>query len=75
MNSNGQLRVELFDAAGNRNALQSAAAIPAGTYTHIVAAWDGATIRIYLNGKLDSQVSTSITSIGTSSADLSIGRR
>jgi hypothetical protein len=40
--------------------LSSSAAIPLNAYTHIAFTYDGATIRIYINGALDNSKSTTI---------------
>ncbi len=38
--------------------LQSTASIPMGTLAHVAMTFDGTTLRLYINGQLDSQVAT-----------------
>ena len=53
---NGHLRVELrISAAAASVAVDSVAMVVQGAETHAVATYDGAIIRIYLNGVLDSE--------------------
>lgn len=49
--------VQMFRTTGGGNAVQIAqtsAAVPVGTWTHVVGLWDGIEMRIYLNGELES---------------------
>lgn len=60
-----------FSVGGNTN-LYSAGALPVDTWTHLAATFDGATLRLYVNGVLAaSQTQTGV--VTTSNAILTIG--
>ncbi len=69
------LRLILFDSSGTANTVASNATIPAGTFTHFAATWDGSNMRLYINGVLDNTAATTISSIGTSSDPIRIGNQ
>ena len=71
--SNGKLIGEIFDSSGTRNRIDSNAAIPTETFTHIAMTWDGANLRLYFNGVLDKTQATTISAIGFNPDPLRIG--
>jgi Concanavalin A-like lectin/glucanases superfamily len=67
--SGGHLRA-VFGA----NSATSTASIPAGTYTHVAATYDGTNIRLYINGALDSTTAaTTPGAIASNSLNAFIG--
>ncbi|HKP69544.1 MAG TPA: LamG-like jellyroll fold domain-containing protein, partial [Pyrinomonadaceae bacterium] len=43
----------LFDSAGTTEAVVSNASTPTGTFSHFAMTWDGASLKMYVNGVLD----------------------
>ena len=72
--STHKLRAEIFSASGAVNTIFSNAKIPIGGFTHVAFSWDGATLRLYKDGALDSSAATTIPSVGTNAEPLRIGR-
>src|SRR5262249_25649066 len=52
----------------------SAATLPVGIWTHVAAVYDGANLGVYINGVLDTEKPTFVTSINPNSLTLRIGR-
>jgi len=73
LNCEGKFIGAIFDSNEVPEAVVSNAAIPAGTFTHIAMTWDGANLRVYINGALDNVAPTTMSAIGTNTHDLRIG--
>lgn len=70
-----QLSVSYFGLyAGGANPQLNFAQIPSGTRTHVVASYDGATMRVYLNGNLTTSLA-SVVSIPNNSNPIRIGKQ
>jgi len=67
----GKPEAEVF-VGGATHAVNGTSALPAGTWSHLAATYDGSTIKLYVNGAVVSQVAAS-GSIITSTAPLRIG--
>jgi hypothetical protein len=65
-------RPEAQVAAGGQRVLAGTSAIPANTWTHLAATYDGSTLRIYVNGTQVSSLAATGT-ITTSTSPLRIG--
>jgi len=66
-----------FDGNGGWNTgARTTSTLSANTWYHVTYSWDGSTIRIYLNGNLESTTSTgSVNILGAGSTPRSIGSR
>ncbi len=67
---------QIVNRAANGSALDqlvSNAQIPLNTFTHIATTYDGSTLKIYINGVLDSSKTTSLGTLLNSSQPLIIG--
>lgn len=66
-----------FDGNGGWNTgARTTSTLSANTWYHVVYSWDGSTIRIYLNGNLESTTSTgSVNIVGAGTTPRSIGSR
>ncbi|HZN03201.1 MAG TPA: LamG domain-containing protein, partial [Candidatus Polarisedimenticolia bacterium] len=51
--SDSRLMADFEDMGGGNHPLQGTAAIPDGTWNHVAAVYDGASWRLYLNGRLE----------------------
>ncbi|HRI70090.1 MAG TPA: LamG domain-containing protein, partial [Polyangium sp.] len=71
----GKLRLEFYDTAGTLRQLQSQTAMSANAWHHVAATFDGATIRLYVDGAEVISSNVGSATIGHSSeAELWIGR-
>jgi len=66
-----------FDSNGGYNTgARTVSTLTANQYYHIVYSWNGSTVKVYLNGKLEASVSTgSVNSLAAGSTHRGIGSR
>ncbi|MFX0116240.1 MAG: LamG-like jellyroll fold domain-containing protein, partial [Candidatus Hodarchaeota archaeon] len=73
MGDSANLRFEISNgSAGSQEAVESTSIVALNGWTHVVATYNGATMRIYINGVDENQNSASII-IGTNNNPLQIG--
>lgn len=70
--SNNNVVFRTRSVSGNRD-LSSAGTITSGTWTHIVATWDGATKKIFINGSQDNNTQAQPAPIYSTTGKLTIG--
>lgn len=68
----GKLQMQLGDGTAWSGTWTSNNQIPLNTWTHIATTWDGNTIKLYLNGNLDSEYSFTGT-VGTNANNRLLG--
>jgi len=73
LTASGTVGIGLNDGLGNNTGAISTAKIPSGVWTHVAATYDGATMKVYINGLLDG-TNTFTLSLQNSSEALNIGR-
>lgn len=59
-NNDGKARLYIWSSNSN-NEVASTSALPLNTWTHIAATWDGTTMKMYINGKLNASATQTIT--------------
>jgi hypothetical protein len=67
---------QIFNRVGNGSTLDQAAStsqLPLNTFTHIATTYDGTTLRVYVNGVLETSQATSIGTLLNTSEGLIIG--
>ena len=63
----------ITDQDGNFIGLGSNSEIPVGDWTHIAASWDGANLKLYINGQVDAQGAAWVSGLGDPGCPFSIG--
>jgi RHS repeat-associated protein len=70
----GHVRVNIAPAVGSWTVADSVTVPPAGKWTYVVGTWDGASVRIYVNGVLEATQPAATMVYGATSTDPQIGR-
>gem|GEM_PF-6738268 len=73
--SGGILHFNLGDGSNWLSGVNSSASIPLNTWTHVAVTWDGNTIKMYINGSLDSEHAFSAAAVGSNNLDRLIGAK
>lgn len=73
LNCSGTVFAQIFNDAGQSNGITSTVSLPTGQFTHVALTWDGANLRLYIDGILNSTVVTTIAALGSNTDNLRIG--
>lgn len=73
-NSAGTITIRYNINNTSQQELQSVGSITSNVWTHVVGTYDGSTIRLYINGKLDTSVSATQTPPSSGYGNTAIGR-
>jgi RHS repeat-associated protein len=70
----GHVRMNIAPTTGSWTAADSITVPPAGKWTYVAGSWDGANIRIYVNGVVEATQPAATMVYGATSTDPQIGR-